>query len=403
MHHVVRQSELRADGANLILEQVAQRLDQFETQIRRQATHVVVGLDPVGIVGVVTGALDHVGIERSLRQVVDTGKHGRLAFEDIDEGGADSPALLLRIHDPPERIEERIAGVDCPEVDAEMTLHDIFNAPPLVATQQPVVDDQARQLAGDRALHEGGADCRVDTSGKGAEHVPAANLVSDGARRLLDEGCRLPATAATGHLVEEVAQDLAALGRVNDLGMEGDAKPPGLVRHRRDGRVLGFRQAAKPRGRFQDGVAVTHPDRQLRREIIEEPGPLLDPHTGRSVFAFTGRGDLAAELVGEQLHAIADAQHRDAGIERRRVAAWGGLLVDAGRSSREDERLRRPVADRLPRRGPRDQFAVDAGLANPACDQLAVLRSEIEDQHQVLRGYGALLGQLVPYPACGGG
>ena len=361
----------------------------------------MVSLDPVGIVGVVTGALDHVGIERSLCQEVDTGQQGRFAFEDIDKGGADSPALLLRIHDPPQCLEERIAGVDRPEVDAEMALHDIFDAPPLVASQQSVVHDQARQLAGDCAMHEGGADCRVDTSGKCAEHSPAANLVSDGARRLLDEGRRLPAAAATGHLVEEVAQDLAALGRVNDLGMKGDAKPPGLVRHRRDRRVLRFRQTAKPRGRFQDGVAVTHPDRQLRGQIVEEPGPLLDPDTGRSVFAFTGRGDLAAELVGEQLHAIADAQHRDAGIERRRVAARGGLLVDAGRSSREDERLGRPVADRRPRRGPRDQFAVDAGLANAARDQLAVLRSEIEDQHQVLRGDRALRGQLLPSPAGG--
>src|SRR5207248_10147977 len=87
-------------------------------------------------------------------------------------------------------------------------------------------------------MHESGADCRVDTPGKGAEHSPAANRVSDGARRLLDEGRRLPATAATGHLVKKVAQDLAALGRVNDFGMEGDAKPSGIVRHRRDRLVL---------------------------------------------------------------------------------------------------------------------------------------------------------------------
>src|SRR5256886_4400256 len=171
-----------------------------------------------------------------------------------------------------------------------MTLHDIFDAPPLVATQQPVVDDQTRQLAGDRAMHESGADCRVDTPGKGAEHSPAANLISDGALRLLDEGRRLPATAAAGHLVEDGAQDLGALGYVNDFGMEGDAKASGIVRHRRDRRVLGFRQPAKPRGRFQDSVAVTHPDRQVRGQIVEKPGAVLDADTGRSVFAFAGGG-----------------------------------------------------------------------------------------------------------------
>src|SRR3989441_11538475 len=221
MHHVVRQPELRSNSANLVLEQVAQRLDQLEAKIRGQATDVVVGLDTVGIVGVVAGALDHVGIERSLRQEVDPGKRGRFSLEDIDEGGPDSPALLLRIDDSPERIEERVARIDCLEVDSKMTLHDLFDAPPLVATQQTVVNDQASQLSRDGTMHEGGADGRVDPSGKRAQHSPASNLVFDGPCRLLDEGRGLPGAAATGHLVKEVAQDLAALGRVDHLGMEG--------------------------------------------------------------------------------------------------------------------------------------------------------------------------------------
>src|SRR6266480_2819039 len=103
------------------------------------------------------------------------------------------------------------------------------------------------------------------------------------------------------------------------------------------------------------------------------------------------------------MRTLADPYSRLPAALEAGVPVRGGLLVDAGRSSREDERRGRPVADRLPGRGPCDQFAVDASLADPARDQLAVLRSEIEDQHQVLCRYPALRDQLVPSPACGRG
>ena len=164
MHHVVGQPQRRADGPDFVLEQVAQRLHQLEAKIRGQATDVVMRLDPMGVVGVMAGALDHVGVEGPLRQEVDARERRRLTLEDLDEGGADAPSLLLRIDDALQRIEERLARIDGLEVNAQMTLHDIFDTPALVATQQPVVDDEAGQPTRDRAVHEGGADRRVHSS-----------------------------------------------------------------------------------------------------------------------------------------------------------------------------------------------------------------------------------------------
>src|SRR6476619_5406917 len=48
MDHRLGQPELEADRADLVLEQVAQRLDQLEPHVRGQATDVVVGLDLLG-------------------------------------------------------------------------------------------------------------------------------------------------------------------------------------------------------------------------------------------------------------------------------------------------------------------------------------------------------------------
>ena len=62
------QAELRAQPADFVLEQVAQRLDQLEAQILGQAADVVMQLDRGGRAVGGGAAFDHVGIERALGQ-----------------------------------------------------------------------------------------------------------------------------------------------------------------------------------------------------------------------------------------------------------------------------------------------------------------------------------------------
>src|SRR5699024_1570209 len=73
---VVGQSQLRADGADLVLEQGAQRLDELEGEVLGQAPHVVVALDvrralaAAGLDDVrVQGALDQERLRRRGRRV----------------------------------------------------------------------------------------------------------------------------------------------------------------------------------------------------------------------------------------------------------------------------------------------------------------------------------------------
>ena len=63
------QAELLADHPDLVLEQLAQRLDELELEVLGQAAHVVVGLD-VGGAGAAAG-LDHVRVEGALDQELD--------------------------------------------------------------------------------------------------------------------------------------------------------------------------------------------------------------------------------------------------------------------------------------------------------------------------------------------
>ena len=69
------QAELGADGADLVLEQRAQRLDELELQVLGQPADVVVGLDRRRA-GAAAG-LDHVGVERALDEEARAARRAR--------------------------------------------------------------------------------------------------------------------------------------------------------------------------------------------------------------------------------------------------------------------------------------------------------------------------------------
>src|SRR5262249_20467806 len=91
------QAKRRADLTHLVLEQVAQRLDQAERQVFGQPD-VVVRLDPSRRRGsVVAGALDDVRIQRALGQEIDPAELARFLGEDANELPADNAPLFLGV------------------------------------------------------------------------------------------------------------------------------------------------------------------------------------------------------------------------------------------------------------------------------------------------------------------
>ena len=68
---VFGQAQLHAQPAHFVLEQVAQRLDQLEAELLRQAADVVMQLDRRRRAVGRGAAFDHVGIERALGEELD--------------------------------------------------------------------------------------------------------------------------------------------------------------------------------------------------------------------------------------------------------------------------------------------------------------------------------------------
>ena len=233
-------------------------------------------------------------------------------------------------------------------------------------------------------MHERRADRGIDAARERAENPAFAHLRPDRFDGLVDERGRLPGATTTRDLVKKVAQNLPTLRGVDHLGMKGDAKATGGVGHGGDGRVLGLGQPAEARWGLDHVVPMAHPHRQVRGQIEKESGRVRDLDARRAILPLAGRRDLTAKLIRQQLHAVADAQHRHACVEGSRIATGSALLVNTGRAAGEDQGAWGPIADRVPRRRPGDQLAVNAGFPDAARDQLAVLRTEVQDQHQFL-------------------
>src|SRR5216684_2058300 len=90
--------------------------------------------------------------------------------------------------------------------------------------------------------------------------------------------------------------------------------------------------------------------------------------------------DFATKVVGDQLHAVADAEHGNPRPQRLRVDLRSAGLVDARWTAPEDQSGRVARLQLGPRRRPGHELAVHVRLAHAARDQLAELGAEIEDE-----------------------
>ena len=96
--------------------------------------------------------------------------------------------------------------------------------------------------------------------------------------------------------------------------------------------------------------------------------------------------DLAAELQRQRLLAVADGEDRNARLEHLLRRARAALVDHRGRAAREDHALGPHRGEGLGGAVERVDFAVDAGFAEAARDQLGDLRAEVDDEDGVLRG-----------------
>ncbi len=345
------------------------------------------------LAGARAGRLDHVGVDRALREPARVVLLAGFLFENFDEQVADRLALVFRIIEATEFLHETILGIDANHVHAHVLGEGFHDLVALAVAQQAGVDEDAGQLVADRPVQQGRHHRRVDTARQTENDLVLADPRAHLGDRRVDDIGRGPLRAATADLVQEAREDRRALQRVRDLGMKLQAVDMALlVGHAGDRRAVGARHQLEPGRHFGDAVAVRHPHVEhavtfgglVVLDIAQQLGMAARAHAGVTEFALADVFDLAAELLGDRLHAVADAENRQAELEQpgrnfRTIAIQGRF-----RAAREYESTRAEITDLRELRIPGVNFAVNPGFAHAARDQLRVLRAEIEDQDPVV-------------------
>ena len=306
----------------------------------------------------------------------------RLLLEDADELLADPASLLLRLVDALEPRQETLLGLDVDERDVEVAAERLGHLLGLVRAHEAVVDEDAGELVADGLVDQQRGDRGVDAAREPADDAVAPDLGADPLDLLLDHGSGRPRGRRAGNVVEEVLQQVLAVRRVHDLGVELDAvEPAARVLERGNRCRCGRPGDDRSLRRRDDGVAMAHPDDLLLGQAGEE-GAATAVELRLAELGGAGARDLAAQLQREQLGAVADAERRDPELEEGLVDPRGALGVDRGRAAGEDQRGRVPRPHLVDAERVRHELRVDTCVADAAGDQLRVLAAEVEHEHR---------------------
>jgi hypothetical protein len=154
---------------------------------------------------------------------------------------------------------------------------------------------------------------------------------------------------------------------------------------RRDRRIVARGGDVKARWRDVNVITMAHPDQSVLVFVkaAEQP-PTPHPHGRPAILPPSCPDDGSTGQVGDELHPVADAEHRDAEFEQRGVGRGDILTVHRAWSAGEDDTFRVPLADPFDVVGRRMDFRVHMGFPHPARNQLRVLGPEVDDENSVV-------------------
>ncbi len=202
--------------------------------------------------------------------MVDVAELGRGVLEHADEGLADAFALRFGVRDAGKLTEEALLRVDEVQLHAHVLRERLLHLLRLAGAHDAVVDEHADQPVADRCVRDRCRHRGVDAAGEGADRPAVADLRLHACDRGLEDLLGRPAAATATDVEQEVAQDLGALGRVHDLGVELDAEAVVAVRDHGMRRVRRVAHGLEAGRRLRDAVAVAHPDGERRGQVIEK-------------------------------------------------------------------------------------------------------------------------------------
>ncbi len=175
-----------------------------------------------------------------------------------------------------------------------------------------------------------------------------------------------------------------------------------LVGHAGNRAGVGAGHELEARRQLGDLVAVAHPDLEHAvafggvkvGQVFEQGGVSTCTHFGVTKLTLATALHLTAKLLRHGLHAVANAQHRQAQLEHRCRGLVGVVLIDAGGAARENHAPQLAVGGVAAQPRVADvagvDLAVNVRFAYAPGNQLRELRAEVENENfLVLHGRGS--------------
>ncbi len=261
-------------------------------------------------------------------------------------------------------------------------------------TQQTGIHEHAGQLVADGAMQECGNDRRINAARQTQQHMVVAHLLAYSGDLVVDDVRGGPQCLTAADLGDEALEQGIALLGMCHFRVELNAVPAlGFVRHRGDRNAIGGCRDGEPRRRLGDVIAVAHPhiERLVRRVIAEACEQAIrrnDIDTRVTELARIGSFRGAAQLRGQRLHAVANAEDGQARIEHFLRRLWRAMQRGGLWATGKDDALRTERGNLGGIVVPGPDFAVDPDLADTPRNQLGVLRAEVEDEDLVAMDVG---------------
>ena len=325
-----------------------------------------------------------------MRQPFGVGEFFLFSVKDFDKFRTDYFAFFLRIGHAGKFRQKLLFCINMNHAYAQVAGKHVHHHFAFVQTQQTVVNKHAGQLVADGTVNQRGRYGRVHAARQTQNHFVAADLFADFGNSFFDVVRHGPAWLCTANIQNKAVQQRAALFGVGHFRVELDAVELFLSVFHHGNRarrgVSDDREAGRQFGNF---IAMAHPYvERIRRIVLNAACQLAVDGFNLRITEFTlvSRGNFAAQVVRHKLHAVANAQNRNAQIKNTGIGLIIGF-VNGIRTAGEDNAFRVESFDFFQRHVERMQFAVNVGFAHAAGDQLGNLRAEVENKDFIL-GHG---------------
>ena len=314
----------------------------------------------------------------------------RLLAENLHKVAADDLALLLGIGHSGQVAQKPVVGLDTLDIQTHPLVR-FEHAVELVLAQKPRIHEDTIKVFADRPVQQHGSHRRIDTAGKTEHYTVVAQLLTQFPDGRFDETLRRPVLFAAANADHEIPKQRNAVRRMIHLRMELNTPTP-LSLNTEGGIAHVLRAGDHPVGVGNRGnrISVRHPHLRRRRNSLHQRIGRLDDRKQKTAYeirlslvvsemCIRDRLHFAAVEMSQVLCAVADAQQRQTTFDRRQIGLRGFLVPYGKGTSRKNDAPHRSIQFRD--LVERVDLAIDVEFTHAACDQLRVLRSEIQNDY----------------------